>query len=264
MQVFLIFALQEEFRPLRRRLPALARCSRPVPHWRAEWPDLQLVVGISGMGAAAALRRLTQLTASLGLPQWLISAGFGGALEDVPPVGTVHLATSVWHYQPAGDCLTAVPVCPPPGALRNYLQETGLPVTWGPLLTTPEILSKDRLRPHTTRLPHAVVDLESAPLAAWAREHGCHFLGVRAITDGGREDIAPFLAAILNAYRRAPLKKLMAAVLQDYRRLSYLRLLQRRASLAARRLAGTLLAVLAHLRQAGQVPGPPEGQGQSR
>lgn len=263
MQVFLIFALPQEFRPFRRRWGMWHRRFRPVTHWVAKHSGLQLVVALSGMGAAAAQRRLSQLAASLGRPQWLISAGFGGALEAIPPVGGVQLATSLWHFQPAGPRLTAVPVSPPPEELRSYLQQTGLPATWGPVISTPEILAKDRIRPHTTSLSQAVVDLESAALAAWAQQQGCHFLGVRAVTDGGQEDIAPFLTAILNTYRRAPLNKLMTAVLQDYRRLPYLRSLQRRSALAARHLADALLAVLAYLSRAGQASGPPEGQGES-
>lgn len=243
MRFFLLFALPEEFRPLRRRLPGWTRQGRPVPHWRFTCARQEIIATITGMGAAATTRALAGL-APLGPPAVLISAGFGGALTAAPPPGGVQLAASVWRYEPETAGLVQVAECPTAAALAARLQAAGHPTTAGAVVSLPAILPKAGLRRLTSNLRQPVIDLESAASAAWARAQGCEFWGLRAITDGGGEEIAPFLATLLNTYHRVPLVALVRTVAWRGRRWCYLARLWHRSRLAGRRLAAVLEVLL--------------------
>lgn len=246
MRFTLLVASREEWAPCRRRFSRVRRLRRLGPVWEVQGFGCEGDVVVSGMGPARAAAGLAALE-TLPPPQWLISAGFGGALQADPLPGQVQVAAAVWQYDPAAGGLELVGDLPPPAGLISYLQERQLPVSCGPVVSTPGILPKEVLRPACQALAAPVVDLESASAAAYARQRGLGFVGLRAVTDGGPEEIAPFLAELIAAAGGVPLGPLVGAVLKDWRRLGYLLHLRRRALQAGQALADTLMAVLTFL-----------------
>jgi hypothetical protein len=98
-------------------------------------------------------------------------------------------------------------------------------------------------------LPHPVLDLETADVAAVAQAHRLPFLAVRAVTDGAGEEIQDFLAAIINQHQGVPLSRLLPALAADPRRLKHCLHLWRRSRLAGSNLAQALHLILDYLTQ---------------
>ena len=131
----------------------------------------------------------------------------------------------------------------------SLIQNNGLPVAAGALVTTPVVMTKASLPRQVFRLPFPVLDLETAEIASVAQSHHLPFLAVRTITDGGGEEIQPFLADIVNTYQGVPLLRLLAALRTDPRRVKYCLHLWRRSRLAGRNLARALNLIFERLAQ---------------
>jgi len=243
--VGLIAALTREMTPWlrgehRRRLPG------HVPAWRVALADGPVVAVVSGMGPTAAGRAATALVRDH-RAGGLLSLGFGGALAPGLPAGALVLSQTSWHYDPESRRLTPRPAEQDPelvAGLLGRLARAGLAAVPGTLITTPVIIAKAVHAPHLTHLPHPVLDLESAAVAARAREAGVPFLGLRAVTDTAGEEIPAFLARHLNAFREPTATQVLGAILRKPARLPRVGSLGGRARLAAGVLAQALRLLL--------------------
>ena len=196
----------------------------------------------TGMGAAAARRMMAQAIAAWS-PGKVLAAGFGGALTSLPPPGGILLASECWRLKAAGQGLHRQefhPQAPSLPELTAHLHRTGLQAYTGVTISTPGIMAKAAVLPQVSHLPRPVVDLETAAVAAAVGN--LPFLALRAITDGGSEEIAPFLAELINRHQGVPLSRLLPALAAQPRRLAYCLHLWRRS-----RLAGGNLARAVHL-----------------
>ncbi len=205
---------------------------------------------MAGMGGAAP-QLLAEQAVQAFSPDWLLTAGFGGALTALPPPGGVLVAGECWRLEPAGNVLNRVDFQPvaPPHDLVSHLRGRGLAAYEGALVTTPHITAKASLPSQTALLPLPVLDLETTEVVAVAQAHHLPFLAVRAITDGVGEEIADFLADIINQNQGVPLSRLLPALWSHPRRVGYLVHLWRRSRLAGLNLARALNLILNYLPQ---------------
>ena len=162
-------------------------------------------------------------------------------------IGVIVLGLAFFAYDPSGPGLEAIllPSLPPQTAsLPEQAARRGLRLTPGTLVSTPEIMNKVQLRALLKGLPAPVVDLESAVLARLAREQGLPFLALRAITDGGGEEIPGFIKTAVRQGKTPTPFTALGWLRGDPRRLRHLSRLWHRSRRAAAALAGVLEVVV--------------------
>ena len=192
---------------------------------------------ITGPGRKNASRG-AQLLIGGHRPNWLISAGFGGALDLNLRRNDVVFASEVVD-EDGVSLLIDVAVPDDPANAR---------VSLGKLITVDRILrtavEKAALRDRTGA---AVVDMETAAVAALCGDRNVKFLAIRVISDEAGVDLPREIATILG---RTGGYRIGAALGAIWRRPSSLKdmwALREHAVAAAERLSGVLLAILAKL-----------------
>lgn len=246
-RLVLLMSSPEELRPFLRWVPHRRLVFRGSQAWEFQAPRFAGLALLAGMGGERPLRLAEQAVADYS-PQLLGVAGFGGGLTASPPPGGILVPAQYWRLGPSGSLSRLDVQAPAPSeALAALLRAAGLSAATGALLTLPAMIPKASLPAHVFRLPHPVLDLETAPLAALARARGLPLLAVRAVTDAGGEEIQPFLADLINRWQRVPLSRLLPALAADPRRVDHCLHLWRRARLAGDCLARALYLILNHL-----------------
>ena len=216
------------------------------PAWEFTSRGGKAVAVISGIGEDAAAR-----AAAFSLqhyqPQRLISLGFGGGLTPGLPAGALVLGETFWRYEPDTGALQELAPPPSPVALRDLaerLQGMGLPAFRGSVVTTPAIIHKHNEGSPLLRLPHPVLDLETASLAAAANAEGLPLLSLRAVTDTYEEEIPEFIRKAVQKGTQPTAGAALRWLAADPRRLAVLLRLWRRSRLAALQLGQALAVVL--------------------
>jgi adenosylhomocysteine nucleosidase len=247
MRLLLLMSSPEELRPWLRRVRHRGTIFQEKKAWHFEGQGYVGLALLTGMGGSAPCVLAEQAMASWS-PDLVLVAGFGGAITSLPRPGGILIASECWRLGP-DDRLSRVDFQPaaPAAALKSLVEAGGLPVAVGALLTTPEIMAKVNLPPQAFRLPQAVLDLETAGIAAAAQAHQLPFLAVRAVTDGAGEEIQDFLADLINRYQGVPLSRLVSALGADPRRVGYCLHLWRRSRQAGANLARALELILDRL-----------------
>lgn len=242
----LLAALPLEVRPFLRQVKARRLQGVDLPAWEFSLGEGRGVLALTGMGEEAAAAAAERVTARW-QPQVLISLGFSGALLPGLAPGDLVLGESFHHYDPVSGRLEEVkaPAPPRPSAeLAGHLTAAGLPATIGSCVTTPGILHKGGQGGPLRHLPQPVLDMETAALAAVAREVGIPFLALRVITDTGGEEIPDFLRDGWEPGYGPGLSKALGWLAGDPRRLKAMLHLWRRSRLAAKRLTQALEVLL--------------------
>ena len=137
----------------------------------------------TGMGAPSAASALSRLDLGDAAPSLIVSAGFAGALQD-------DLRT--------GD-LVAEQLTPCPQAAKSLESAAigvRLVVRFGRIQHSDVVLTKSCEKLECGRRTGALaVDMESAAIRAWARQHGLPALAVRVILDEAARDLPRDLPA---------------------------------------------------------------------
>ena len=248
LKILLVMSSPEELQPFLRTVRHRRAPFQGGKAWNFYDRSFTGLALLAGMGGTAP-RVLTACAIAACSPDVVIIAGFGGALTPLPPPGGALIAGECWRLAPTGNSLLPVDFSPPapPADLSSLLQSKGLPAFTGALVTTTAVTLKASLPGQVFRLPHPVLDLETAEIATIAQTHHLPCLAVRAITDGAGEEIQQFLADIINQYQGVPLSRLLPALWADPRRVKYCLHLWRRSRLAAYNLARSLNLIIDHL-----------------
>ena len=148
LRLLLIMSSPEELRPFLhtvRHRRAFFQGGRAWNFQGRGFSGLALLVGMGG----TLPRLLTVRAIAAYPPDMVIIAGFGGALTALPPPGGVLVASECWRLAPAGKQLRPIDFSPPapPAALASLLQNNGLPVATGALVTTPVVMTKGFFAP---------------------------------------------------------------------------------------------------------------------
>jgi len=242
----LIAALPRELWPFLRRVRGQSQRSGLSAAWTFQLGPWPAVAVVSGIGAPSA-RDAAQALVKLHSPRCLISLGYGGAVNPGLAAGTVVLGQEYWYYDPDGQILQPVGLAlsrPSISDLVSSLQAERLPTAVGILISTPRIISKHQEAEPLRGLKNPVLDLETTAVAAVAQTYGLPFLGLRAITDTGAEEIPDFVAALTQTGGEPGWRALWHLVITKPGHWLHLVKLWHRSRLASRHLGRALTVLL--------------------
>ena len=143
-----------------------------------------------GVGKECA-RIAAEMTIKCYRPDLIISAGFGGALQDHIQTGDMVVGSEVLEL--TGDDgkdvrWRAIPSAGQPPAVAGNLD--GFRLHSGKILTADDLIVKARRKARIGQATGALtVDMESSAVAAVAAAHGTRFLAVRCVTDDSRSNL---------------------------------------------------------------------------
>lgn len=190
---------------------------------------------LTGMGRESA-RRGTRLLLDGHRPRWIISAGFGGALDPTLRRNDVVLPTEVLDDE---GRRFAIDVGVPEGETRF---RTGRLATIDRVLRTAD--DKAALRARTAA---EVVDMETAAVAEVCHARNIHLLAVRVISDEAGIDLPPEILSIVGPTGGYRLGAAVGAIWRRPSSLKDLWGLREHALEAADRLAEVLPPMIAAL-----------------
>ena len=189
-RVLVLTALDIEARGLARHLGLLPVPGARLPHFSNG------ILELAAVGLRAS--RLAERAVNWRARDLVISAGVCGALAPALSVGALVVPTAV--LGPDGDRW--------PAASVPALSADGVLLTVGDVVES--AAQKARLWMETGAL---AVDMESAPILAWARERGTPAAVVRAVADDAERGIpAALAAAVRDDGRVRPLRAVSAAL----------------------------------------------------
>lgn len=191
---------------------------------------LRIAIVESGAGRIRA-RKATLALLDAHTPQWLISAGFSGALRPELKVGDIVVADSI--VGPAHEQVTLDLSMPADSARGLYV---GRIATAGHIVRTVD--EKRALAESTGAL---AVDMESLTVAQVAQDARTRFMAVRVISDDTASDLPPEVLAILGPTGSVRAGAVAGALLKRLSSAKDLWRMREQATRAAERL-GTFLA----------------------
>ncbi len=192
---------------------------------------------LTGMGRARAQRGLEVLLDGH-RPRWVVSAGFGGALDPALRRNEIVLPTEVIN---AEGSRFAIGLTVPPEARAQGVRS-------GRLLTVDEFVRKASEKAELRRKFDAdVVDMETSSLAALCGDRNVRFLSVRVISDEAGADLPPEILAIVGPSGGLRLGATLGALWKRPGSVNDLLALRQHANEAADRLAAFLAGTFPRL-----------------
>ena len=192
---------------------------------------------LTGMGRARA-QRGAEVLLDGHRPRWIVSAGFGGALDPALRRNDVVLPREVVNLE--GRAF-AIDLAVPPEAEAQGLK-TGRLVTVDDLVR--KASDKAALREKTGA---DVVDMETSAIAALCEERSVKFLSVRVISDEAGVDLPPEILAIVGPTGGLRLGATLGALWKRPSSVKDLLALRQHATEAADRLAAFLVGTFPRL-----------------
>jgi adenosylhomocysteine nucleosidase len=152
---------------------------------------IALIVG--GTGAASARKATDRLLVGH-RPTWLISAGFGGALDPTLARGDVVVIRDLIDGTASGAKRLSIDF----GGLDDSSSPAGKRILRGSLVTVAGIVrTANEKRALRERTGADLVDMESYAVASLCVERNQRFLGVRVISDEAAQELPPEVLTIL-------------------------------------------------------------------
>lgn len=192
MEKILAIPSRIERRALLEALPSLA----PMPGWAVPaWTAPgsaggALLVLECGMGPERSEALAPELDRASPAALWL--AGWCGGLRGDLRVGDLVLADAALSETPEGLVRIGHP---PPPALVAWLQAWAASharrLVVAPVLTSSRVLVRAAEKRAAAATGAAAVEMEAAPLARWAAEHGVPFTHLRVVLDPAGSDLPP-------------------------------------------------------------------------
>jgi len=223
------FALPAESSEFLRRLDNKLYTGRnAIRIIRGTLDDREIEVLHTGVGEKVCRQRVEKFLKNQQF-EFLISAGFAGALNDQLHSGDLLLARNFSTLD-----------------LTERQSFPSLPIHQADLLTMAALIDSSEQRNEIARSTGAAaVDMETEFIARACAEHGIPLLSLRVITDTPREPFpAPVHVLFDIAKQRTDLPKLAAFFLAHPNRIPRLAQFSRRIALARKTLADALVAIV--------------------
>lgn len=171
----------------------LTRCAR-VNKYKGDgfnfrggnYDKIRIATVESGMGYARARRAAISLVKTHS-PQWLLSCGFAGALQDGMQIGNIVMVNSIvdQHGQEMNFSL-------------NVASDEKAGLFVGRILTADEMVRTiDEKKLLAEKHAAIAVDMESLAVAQVAQENKIGFMGIRAISDDLSADLPPEVLSVV-------------------------------------------------------------------
>ena len=143
-----------------------------------------------GIGKECA-RIAAEMTIRYYRPDLIISAGFGGGLQDSVTDGDIVIGTEALDL--FGDNGDQIRCCSSSRLSRHLeltINDNGLRIHYGKILTVDEMVLKAAYKQRLGKATGALaVDMETSAVAAVAAAHDTDLLAIRCITDNDHEDL---------------------------------------------------------------------------
>lgn len=215
MKVALFSAFPQELARIIKRLGAKSCGGSPFAIWSARSAYAEIVMVLSGMGTINAEAAWNYAVETY-RPDYIISAGFGGALYDGAGIGDVIAASSVMLYPDIAEAPAAggrqKSLMNIPGAREVLDRMTGeIAMHEGSFLTLRHRVDKACIDKDLLQgLSFPVCDMETFSLGKLSLLAGLPFFAVRAITDLAGEEIPQELFCVTDAYGNFSLFRALA------------------------------------------------------
>jgi nucleoside phosphorylase len=139
-----------------------------------------LQVGVGPVRAARA-------AASIEQARLFLSCGCAGALAGGLHAGDMIVGDRVIALDGTGTVAESLPLAP--AALGTWCRERGLPIRLGPVASSPTVLASRDAKTRAARTGALVVEMESAAVAAAARERHIPCAVVKVVLDEAGDDV---------------------------------------------------------------------------
>jgi adenosylhomocysteine nucleosidase len=234
----IVAATTIEVAPLLARLTDVRKYAGPkVTVIEGEIAGKLVALVLTGMGRARA-QRGAEVLLDGHRPRWLISAGFGGALDPTLRRNDVVLPREVVNLE---GRKFAIDLVIPPEAEAQGLKT-------GRLVTVDDFVRKASEKADLRAKSGAdVVDMETSAIAALSEERGVKFLAVRVISDEAGVDLPPEILAIVGPTGGLRLGATIGALWKRPSSVKDLLTLRQHANDAANRLAEFLVGTFPRL-----------------
>jgi nucleoside phosphorylase len=243
LNILMLAALPQEYNSFKRRTGTWRLvCRKPFPEFRCSFSDKEVRLVETGMGRPRIARALDWAVSTDGLPDLILSVGFGGSMNEALPVGQVILGIDFKNRPDDANKLTneAIHLDLTDGELLQFCRKHHV--------RTARIVTVDRVEPKgsLSRYFHespSLLDMESYLAARHALESAVPFLCFRAVSDGVHDEILYDLDEITSD-GRVRILKVLKAVVKRPQLISEFYASWRRSELAASKLAEVLCAFL--------------------
>lgn len=246
VEIGIVAALPIEVGPLRDLMTDAATIAdpegrhRPVVEGKIGQKAVALIV--AGVGRSMAAKGTRRLLAGH-RPRWIVSAGFGGALDPALRRNDVFFATEIVDGTTPDRPPLAIGMRPPespPGSKIRYAS--------GRLVTAAEVVRTAAEKADLRRRFEAdAVDMETASVAGLCADRATRFLSVRVISDEAGDDLPPEVMTIMGPTGGFRLGATIGALWKRPGSVKDLWALREHAGEAAERLAEVLPGILGQL-----------------
>ncbi len=239
MKLALFSAFPQELTYIIKKLRAERVRNSPFITWSARAASKEIIIVLSGMGTINSEAAWSHVNEEY-RPDYIISAGFGGALYDGAGIGDLIAASSVLLYPDAAEETTH--------RHQNYLEVPGAKdvirrmtcsdmVHEGCILTLRHRMNKTKIEKELLQgLSFPVCDMETFPLAKLSILEGLPFFAIRAVTDRAHEEIPHELFGVTDAYGNYSLLRALRIILGNPELISSSIKMGKNALLASRKL----------------------------
>ena len=201
-----------------------------------------IALSVAGVGRSPSARGTRRLLGGH-RPRWLLSAGFGGALDPSLRRNDVVFANEILDAARPDAPLLEIVLRPPETPAGSTFR-----CTTGRLVTAPSIVrtsaEKAALR---ARFGADLVDMETAAVAAVCAERNQRFLSIRVVSDEAGDDLPPEINTIMGPTGGFRLGATIGALWKRPGSVKDLWALREHANEAAERLAEVLPWIIAGL-----------------
>jgi adenosylhomocysteine nucleosidase len=197
----------------------------------------------SGMGVERARTASLKLIQSFA-PQWLISFGIAGAVEDNLQIGDVIAIRAVCQlHEQTLSALRPLHCWPDEGMqlVRTELAALNARLLTGVAITTNGSQPASNL---LVEMEHPILEMETAGIAQVAEEHGIAFSALRAISDGPGAPLPFDLGVMMDEHGNLRARQLLMKLLRHPGIALKFPQMQRNAGIAADRAAKALVALI--------------------
>lgn len=190
------------------------------------YKDKVKVVVVQKAAGFAKARAATQALLDAHTPNWVISAGYSGALKPDMQVGNIVVGNSIADQHGHSMKIDLQMPSDP---------ENGLYV--GRLLTADQLLLKvEEKQAAGAQFDALAVDLESLAVAQVCKERGVRFMAIRALSDDMSEDLPKEVLSLMGESGTVRLGAAVGAVWKRFGSVKEMWHLREKATFASRRL----------------------------
>jgi nucleoside phosphorylase len=231
MRPAIFSAFPHELKQIVKNFKITREVESPFKIFSAEHPLHEVILVETGMGSHNAEAAFEYVLAKFS-PDFVVSAGFGGALYDGAAVGDLIYGSKFFLIDEKVEDTIELS-----DAARIFSRLSGtVSMREGTILTLQRWMKKSEIKQIVPRLPLPVCDMETFPLAKLSMRKGLPFFAIRSITDRADEELSLELLDISDESGQYRLSRALRLILSRPKLISEVAKLGRNSRIASNRL----------------------------